>query len=139
MEWEAFGEAFGEGRLVGEGRLRGLVKFTFRVDPCQKAFRGTLLFEVNFTGWGYPCQKCLRGRLGNLVKFTFRADPRQKAFWGRLPSEVERLCVHLGASPPLQCPQRHIGFRGEFHGSEPPCQKHLRGWSGIQRTRRVFA
>ena len=52
-----------EGR-VGVGGLgcfgphkRNLVKFTFRADPCQKAFWGTLLCEVNFTGWGYPRQK----------------------------------------------------------------------------------
>ena len=85
------------------------MKFTFRADPRQKAFRGTLLFEVNFTGWGNPCQKGLRGRLGNPVKFTFRADPlqnalrgtlcfevnftsrlhpRQKAFWGLLDAEL---------------------------------------------------
>ena len=63
-----------------------LVKFTFRADPLQKAFRGTLLFEVNFTGRRNPRQKCLRGRFVDLVKFTFRADPRQNAFWGRLPS-----------------------------------------------------
>ena len=62
------------------------MKFTFRADPRQNAFWGTLTFEVNFTGWGYPCQKYLRGRFVNLVKFTFRADPRQNAFWGRLPS-----------------------------------------------------
>ena len=86
------------------------MKFTFRADPRQKAFRGTLLFEVNFTGWGNPCQKYLRGRLSNLVKFTFRDDPLQKAFWGRLAFEVERHCVHLRASPPLQGPQRHIVF-----------------------------
>ena len=49
----------------------GLVKFTFREDPLQNTLRGTLTFEVNFTGWGYPCQKYLRGRFGNLVKFTF--------------------------------------------------------------------
>ena len=86
------------------------MKFTFRADPLQKAFRGTLLFEVNFTGRGTPCQKCLRGRLGRLVKFTFRADPLQKAFWGRLSFEVERLCVHLGALPPLQGTLGHIAF-----------------------------
>ena len=27
---------------------------------------------------------------------------------------------HLGAAPPLECPQRHIGFRGEFHASAQP-------------------
>ena len=52
-----------------------LVKFTFRADPLQKAFWGTLDFEVNFTGRGYPRQKYLRGRFGELVKFTFGADP----------------------------------------------------------------
>ena len=86
------------------------MKFTFRADPLQKGFWGTLGFKVNFTGHVNPCQKCLRGRLGNLVKFTFRAYPRQKAFWGRLVLEVERLCVHLVASPPLQCLLRHIAF-----------------------------
>ena len=93
--------------------LRGwsgvLVKFTFGADPRQKAFWGTLASEVNFTARGTPCQKYLRSLSGNPVKFTFRADPLQKAFWGRLPFEVERFCVHLRASPPLQCPQRHIG------------------------------
>ena len=64
------------------------MKFTFRADPLQKAFWGTLDFEVNFTGRGYPRQKYLRGLLDNPVKFTFRADPLQKAFWGRLPCEV---------------------------------------------------
>ena len=83
---------------------------TSEPDPLYNAFRGTLVSKVNFTGRGYPCQKFLRGRLGNLVKFTFRDDPRQKAFWGRLSFEVERLCVHLGASHPLQVPQRHIVF-----------------------------
>ena len=78
--------------------------------PRHRYLRGTLVFEVNFTGRGYPCQKCLRGRLGDLVKFTFRADPLQKGFWGRLAFEVERLCVHLRALPPLQCLQRHIVF-----------------------------
>ena len=78
--------------------------------PLYRYLRGTFAFEVNFTGWGDPCQKYLRGRSGNLVKFTFRVDPHQKGFWGRLLFEVERLCVHLGASPPLQVPQRHIGF-----------------------------
>ena len=92
------------------GRLGDLVKFTFRGDPLYSAFRGTLVSEVNFTGRGYPCQKYLRGRSDNPVKFTFRANPRQKAFWGRLAFEVERLCVHLRALPPLQGPQRHITF-----------------------------
>ena len=91
------------------------MKFTFRDDPLQNALWGTLVSEVNFTGWGYPCQKYIRGRLEDLVKFTFASYPRQKAFWGMLLFEVERLCVHLGALPPLQCLQRHIGFRGEFH------------------------
>ena len=56
--------------------------------PLYNAFRGTLSFEVNFTGWGYPYQKFLRGRLGDLVKFTFRADPLQKALRGTLAFEV---------------------------------------------------
>ena len=92
------------------GRLGSSVKFTFRADPRQKGFRGTLLFEVNFTGRGNPCQKYLRGRLAGLVKFTFRADPLQKVFRGILVFEVERLCVHLRALPPLQCPLGHIDF-----------------------------
>ena len=54
------------------------------------------------------------------MKFTFRGDPLQKAFWGMLPREVERLCIHLRALPPLQCLQRHIAFRGEFHRSGLP-------------------
>ena len=99
------------------GLFDNLMKFTFRTNPLQNALWGTLSFEVNFTGWGDPCQKCLRGRLSYLVKFTFRGDPLQKAFWGIYPSEVERLCVHLRAFPPLQCLLRHIAFRGEFHGS----------------------
>ena len=65
-----------------------LVKFTFERDPRQKALRGTLVSEVNFTGCGYPCQKCFRGRLDDLVKFTFGTDPRQNAFWGMLAFEV---------------------------------------------------
>ena len=117
------------------GRLSYLVKFTFRTDPHQKAFWGTLLFEVNSTGWGYPCQKCLRGWLGDLVKFTFRTDPHQKAFRGIYPSEVERLCVHLRALPPLQCLQRHIAVRGEFHGlGLPPLDVHQRP---IRQTREI--
>ena len=62
-----------EGRVVGgPGPLQlAAVKFTFGVDPIHRAFRGTLLFEVNFTAPGNHCQKYLRGRLGNLVKFTF--------------------------------------------------------------------
>ena len=88
---------------------------TSEPDPLYNALRCTLLFEVNFTASGNPCQKYFRGRLRDLVKFTFRGDPLQKAFWGRLVLEVERLCIHLGGSPPLQCLQRHIGFRGEFH------------------------
>ena len=90
------------------GRFAVLVKFTFGTDPRQNAFWGTLTFEVNFTARGNPCQKYLRGRLRDLVKFTFRGDPLQKGFWGWLVLEVERLCIHLGGSPPLQCPQRHI-------------------------------
>ena len=107
------------------------MKFTFRGDPLQKGFWGTLVLKVNFTARGTPCQKYLRSLSGNPVKFTFRADPRQKAFWGRLPSEVERLCVHLGALPPLQCLQRHIALRGEFHRSGNPCLKCPRGRLGV--------
>ena len=69
------------------GRLHYELKplsFHLRAFPLYNAFFGTLVFEVNLTGWGYPCQKCFRGRSGGLVKFTFRGDPRQKAFWGRL-------------------------------------------------------
>ena len=46
------------------GRLRNLVKFTFRGDPRQKGFWGTLPFEVNFTGWRSPRQKALEGSQG---------------------------------------------------------------------------
>ena len=56
--------------------------------PLYNALRGTLCFEVNFTGRGNPCQKCLRGRFDDLVKFTFRAAPLQKGFWGTLVSKV---------------------------------------------------
>ena len=100
--------SFGPHQSGPGAHQNGPVKFTFRLHPLQNALRGRLGFEVNFTGWGNPCQKCLRGRSGGLVKFTFRDDPLQKAFWGRLLFEVERLCVHLGASPPLHVPQRHI-------------------------------
>ena len=93
---------------------------TSKRHPLYSALRGTLSFEVNFTGRGNPCQNGLKGRLRYLVKFTFRADPLQKGFWGRLASKVERLCIHLRALPPLQCPQRHIAFRGEFHRSWQP-------------------
>lgn len=55
----------------------GRVKFTFRDDPLQNAFRGTLPYEVNFTGSDYPCQKYLRGWSGVAVKFTFRDNPLQ--------------------------------------------------------------
>ena len=58
---------------------------------------------MNFTGWGYPCQKYPRGRLGGSVKFTFRADPLQNTLRGTLPSEVN------------------------FTGWGYPCQKYLRG------------
>ena len=115
------------------GRLGSSVKFTFRADPLQKGFRGTLGCEVNFTGRGYPCQKYLRGRLAGLVKFTFRANPLQKALRGIYPSKVERLCVHLGVSPPLQYPQRHIGFRGEFHRSGLPLSEVPLGQVGMFR------
>ena len=43
---------------------------TSEAHPLYNAFRGTLVSEVNFTGWGYPCQKYLRGRFVDLVKFT---------------------------------------------------------------------
>ena len=39
--------------------------------------------------------------------------------------EVERLCVHLGAAPPLQGTLGHIGFQGEFHGSMLPLPEVL--------------
>lgn len=55
------------------------------------------------------------GEYRALVKFTFGAHPHQKAFRGLWSVEVEGLCVHLGAAPPLQVPQRHIAFQGEFH------------------------
>ena len=116
------------------------LKFNFLDDPLQKGFRGTLLFEVNFIGWDNPCQKGLKGWLGVPVKFTFWAYPRQKAFWGRFPSEVERLCVHLRALPPSQVLQRHIGFRGEFHGSRLPLsevfQRPIRRYREIHHSRR---
>ena len=102
------------------GTLTSEVNFTGRGYPCQKHSRGRLGVIVKFTFLGDPCQKYLRGRFDNLVKFTFGTDPRQKALWGMLPSKVERLCVHLRALPPLQCPQRHIAFRGEFHRLEQP-------------------
>ena len=86
------------------------MKFTFRADPLQNALRGTLTFEVNFTGRVNPRQKGLRGRFDNLVKFTFRAAPLQTAFWGMLAFEGERLCIHLRALSPSQVPQRHIDF-----------------------------
>ena len=28
--------------------------------------------------------------------------------------------IHLSRQPPSECPQRHIGSRGEFHGSGLP-------------------
>ena len=47
-----------EGSGGGAGPLQlAAVKFTFRDDHLQKGVWGTLVFEVNFTGWGYPCQK----------------------------------------------------------------------------------
>ena len=119
-------------------RLGRLVKFTFGADPLQNAFWGRLLFEVNFTGWGYPCQKCFKGRFDNLVKFTFWADPLQNAFWGRLSFEVERLCIHLRALPPLQGPQRHIDFRGEFHRSGLPLSEALQRQVGSYREIHLF-
>ena len=112
-----------------------LVKFTFRADPHQNAFWGTLGFEVNFTGWGDPCQKCLWSRFDVPVKFTFRAYPLQKGFWGRLPCEVERLCIHLEALPPSQVLQRHIVFRGEFHRSRLPLPEVLQ--RPIRRSRDI--
>ena len=88
---------------------------TSEPHPLYRALRGTLSFEVNFTGWGYPCQKYLRGLLAGLVKFTFRSDPLQNAFRGTLPFEVN------------------------FTAPGYPRQKYLSGRSGLQRTRRVFA
>ena len=88
--------------------------------PLYNALRGTLGFEVNFIGQGYPCQKCFKGRFDNLVKFTFWGDPLQKGFWGRLAFEVERLCIHLEALPPSQVLLRHIAVRGDFHRSGLP-------------------
>ena len=41
-----------------------LVKFTFRADPLQKAFRGTLLFEVNFTATDNPLAEVPLGPVG---------------------------------------------------------------------------
>ena len=96
--------------------------------PLYSALRGILGLEVNFTGYGYPRQKYLRGRLGRLVKFTFCGAPLQNALRGRLPSEVERLCIHLRALPPLQCPQRHIAFRGEFYRPPPLRRPSGAGW-----------
>ena len=44
-------EGSGGGSGGGPGPLQlAAVKFTFGVDPIHRAFRGTLLFEVNFTG-----------------------------------------------------------------------------------------
>ena len=79
--------------------------------PLYNAFRGTLVSKVNFTGWGYPCQKCLRGRFDDLEKFTFGTDPRQKAFWGTLSFEVN------------------------FTAPGDPCQKCLWGLLGAEVTR----
>ena len=76
---------------------------TSEPDPLYSALRGTLPFEVNFTGRDYPCQKCLWGRSGCSVKFTFRADPRQNALRGTLALEVN------------------------FTGRGNPCQKCFRG------------
>ena len=78
--------------------------------PLYNALRGTLVFEVNFTGRGNPCQKYLRGRFDDLVKFTFRVNPLQNAFWGTLVSEVN------------------------FTASGDPCQKHLWGLLGAEVT-----
>ena len=82
------------------------MKFTFRADPRQKTFWGTLSFEVNFTATDNPCQKCLWGLFGDLVKFTFTSHPRQKTFWGTL------------------------GFEVNFTATDNPRQKYLRGRSG---------
>ena len=73
--------------------------------PLYNALRGTLAFEVNFTGWGYPCQKCFKGRFDDLVKFTFRDDPLQKAFWGRLLFEANFTGWATLVGYPLMPPQ----------------------------------
>ena len=81
--------------------------------PLYNALRGTLSFEVNFTGRAYPCQKCLWGRSGCSVKFTFRSDPLQKAFWGTLVSKVN----FTGRSPPPpEVPQRLVGDTAHAQG-----------------------
>ena len=56
--------------------------------PLYNALRGTLGFEVNFTGLDYPHQKHLRGRLDDLVIFTFSRDPLQNALRGTLVFKV---------------------------------------------------
>ena len=58
---------------------------------------------MNFTGWGYHCQKSLRGWSDGPVKFTFARYPRQNALRGTLSFEVN------------------------FTGWGYPCQKYLRG------------
>ena len=74
--------------------------------PLYNAFRGTLVFEVNFTAPSNPRQKYLRGRSDNPVKFTFASYPLQKGFRGTLLFEVN------------------------FTGRGYPCQKGLRGRLG---------
>ena len=114
--------------------------------PLQKAFRGTLLFEVNFTGWGYPCQKYLRGRLGNLVKFTFRGEPLQRASTCTTIPAHKWQGKHLRESPAgPSSPFLYPGVlrRQQTHGKNhqqrhPDCQQVLPhifpygGFSGLQ-------
>ena len=76
---------------------------TSRRHPLYNALRGTLAFEVNFTGWRPPCQKYPRGRLRDLVKFTFRANPLQNTLRGT------------------------SSFKVNFTGQCYPCQKYPRG------------
>ena len=61
---------------------------TSEPHPLYNALWGTLAFEVNFTGWGDPCQKCLWGRLGHPVKFSFGTHPRHRYLRGTLPFEM---------------------------------------------------
>ena len=80
-----------------------LVKFTFRAAPLQKTFWGTLLFEVNFTGWRCPFQKYLRVRLEDLVIFTFASYPLQNAL--KISKEmfgVSDYCVFLQGQLPQE-------------------------------------
>ena len=84
---------------------------TSEAHPLYNAFRGTLVSEVNFTGWGYPCQKYLRGRLSNLVKFTLRGDPLQNDLRGTLVSKVN----FIGWRDPRQkCLRGRLGCLVKF-------------------------